>query len=133
MCQKRIKMIFISSQRVHFFTFLSNHRIKKLLYKKSFLLLSNEKICQKRIKNDIHFIKKCSFCHFFLIIKSINFFYKKVAFYLIIKYVIKGSKMTFISSQSVHFVTFFLSIKSKNFLYKKSLYSYQIEKYSKKD
>ena len=52
--------------KVHFVTFFSYHRIKKLLLQKVFVFLSNRIICQKRIKNYIHFVTKGSFRHFFV-------------------------------------------------------------------
>ena len=52
--------------KVHFVTFFSYHRIKKLLLQKVFVFLSNRIICRKRIKNDIHFVTKGSFRHFFV-------------------------------------------------------------------
>ena len=52
--------------KVHFVTFFSYHRIKKLLLQKVFVFLSNRIICRKKIKNDIHFVTKGSFRHFFV-------------------------------------------------------------------
>ena len=77
-------------------------------------------MCQKRIKNYIHFVTKCSFCHFCLVIKSKNFFYKKSSyFHPLEKCDITGLKMTFISPQRVRSVTFLSNHRIKNFFLQK--------------
>ena len=50
--------------KVHFVTFFSYHRIKKLLLQNVFVFLSNRIKCRKKIKNDIRFVTKGSFRHF---------------------------------------------------------------------
>ena len=103
-------MTFISSQRVHFVTFLCSHLIKKLLLQNVFVFLSNRKICQKRIKNDIHFVTKCSFCHFFVSSSNQKLLLHKVLVFSSIRKRIKND---------IRFVTFWSNHRSKKLLLQK--------------